>query len=120
MDTPDYMIRRWALENAAGEHDASCEQRPGFYLCHCSKRRRVTEGHAELPGSLFFNQPECPRCWQSVFHNGDCWECKQCSVTWSNAGTDAEFTDDYGDLQKSLKSWTHVNRVLGRRFDLPG
>jgi hypothetical protein len=119
MEDTSYMIRRWALQNAAGEHDDDCEQRPGFYICHCSKRRREAEGNAEPPENLFFSQPECPRCYQSVFHNGDCWECKYCSVTWSNTGTDPEFTDDHGDLQKSIKNWTRVSRLFGRRFDFP-
>jgi hypothetical protein len=117
---PDYMLRKWMLEDALGEHDDDCEQRPGYYLCHCSKRCREARGHDELPEDLIFQDPTCPRCYQTVFHNGDSWECKTCSVTWGSSGNDPEFIDDYGDLKKSLARWTRISRLYGRRFDLPG
>jgi hypothetical protein len=112
-DFDDIQTKRWFLENAAGEHDDECEQRPGFYFCHCSKRRREDEGLVE-PLNLVFT-PSCPHCYVEVFHNGDGFECKDCAIMWDNDGEYPEFQDDHGDLKSFIDRWTHVQRIQGRR-----
>lgn len=92
---------------ARGEHDDRCEYLavPGFYLCHCSKRRREKAGHTEPPGELIFQQPVCPRCEEEVYHDGDSWNCTRCCCHWKTDGTDAQFYDEYGDLDADLAKW---------------
>ncbi|MBK5250884.1 MAG: hypothetical protein JJE50_15865 [Actinomycetales bacterium] len=83
-----------------GEHDGLCEWRPGFYLCHCSKREREARG-LTTPPTLTHQYPLCSGCDREVYHNGDGWECGRCHTSWSSgAGEDERgtFTDDHGDL----------------------
>lgn len=103
----DRGAREHAESVARGEHDDRCEYLavPGFWLCHCSKRRREAAGHTEPPGELIFQQPICPRCDEEVYHGGDVWTCEPCCVTWQTNGTDATFYDDYGDLDADLAKW---------------
>jgi hypothetical protein len=90
-------IKRRHYESVArGEHDDQCEWRPGFYLCHCSKRRREAAGYTEPPGELIYQAPLCPRCYKETAHNGDGFACEPCRVTWDSDGVTATFTDDYG------------------------
>ncbi len=83
-----------------GEHDEKCEYDPGgFYLCHCSKRRREAAGFTEPPtDDLEFPPPDCPRCDKYLYWD-EGWSCDGCSLTWesSGAGSSARFTDDHGD-----------------------
>lgn len=91
---------------ARGEHDEHCEWRPaGFYLCHCSKRKRERAGYTEPPGALIFEYPVCPRCDQNVDHNGDSFTCPRCKVWWHHDNETAEFYDDHGDLAADLATW---------------
>lgn len=93
---------------ARGEHDGQCEWRaPGFYLCHCSKRRREAIGFTKPPAeALYFAPPACPRCGNDVDHDGEGWQCYVCRISWDPDGTGAEFTDDYGDdLAEDLANW---------------
>lgn len=87
-----------------GEHDGECEYDvdEGFMLCNCSKRRREAAGFTEPPTEpLWFPPPDCTHCGKKLSHDGDCWCCHECSLTWSGHGQDgAEFTDDYGDLSR--------------------
>lgn len=96
-----------------GEHDSRCEYLRGApsYLCHCSKRRREAAGHTEPPGDLEWVSPICPRCDEHVDHDGDSWTCPRCRAYWNAQGTDAQFYDDYGDLDASLAE--HVKAVRG-------
>ena len=95
---------RHDAEIAKGLHDADCEHRDnGHFLCHCSKRKREAGGYTEPPGELVWNHPECPRCGNEVDHNGDSFYCDPCKATWPNARGNAEFTDDYGELD--MKAW---------------
>lgn len=95
-----------------GEHDGQCEYDvTGFYLCHCSKRRREAKGITEVPtDDLDFPPPDCPRCFKSLVHDGESWRCYGCSLTWDSngAGDSATFTDDYGDLTATKKNWRAV------------
>lgn len=93
--------RRHHEEVANGEHDAQCEflRRPGFYLCHCSKRRREAAGHTEPP-ELEFVPPICLRCGTEVEVEAEGFSCGTCSATWDFDGQNAQFTDDYGDLSE--------------------
>lgn len=93
--------RRHKEAVARGEHDARCEylHRPGFRLCHCSKRRREAAGHIDPPGELIHQYPICPRCDQEVDHDGDSWTCPRCRCWWDRQGLTATFYDDYGDLE---------------------
>jgi len=90
-------------------HDPECEWREaGHFLCHCSKRRRIANGHTEPPGELIINYPTCPRCRNEVTHDGDSYVCDTCSVSWNSSyGDEGEFTDDYGDLDTSR--WDEVS-----------
>lgn len=89
-----------AREVAAGKHDNECESRPNSRLCHCAKRRREASGFTELPGELIHQAPMCPRCYNDVDFDGDGWACQECSVSWSENGLTAAWTDDYGDLSR--------------------
>lgn len=92
---------------ARGDHDEDCEYDVrGFYLCHCSKRRREAAGFTEPPSDeLYFPPPSCPRCDEDLdFDDG--WACRECRVHWSANGSDAEFTDEYGDtLAEDSARW---------------
>lgn len=88
----------YAEQVAAGRHDRECEQGDGFWICNCSKRRRVAQGRVTPPGDLEFPPPDCPTCEREVWHDGDGWCCDRCALSWSSNGTGAEFTDDHGDL----------------------
>jgi hypothetical protein len=100
------MRERHVAAVARGEHDDLCEYRvEGFYICHCSKRAREAAGFTEPPaGELHFPPPSCPRCDQDLDFD-DSWVCSTCHVRWDRHGTDAEFTDDYGDLAADLARW---------------
>jgi hypothetical protein len=100
---------------AAGRHDDQCEWAPtGFFLCHCSKRRREAKGHGELPkGELYFPPPMCPRCDRDVEHNGDSWTCPACSIVYDDRGEASMFTDDYGpDLAAERRK--HDEQVVSK------
>lgn len=89
-------------EVANGLHDTECEHRDnGYYLCHCSKRKRIAEGYTEPPEALLFSNPTCPRCYTETDHDGDSYYCVPCKVTWPDPNEPAEFTDDYGELDPS-------------------
>lgn len=93
-----------------GEHDEECEfDVGGFYLCHCSKRRREAKGFAEPPTEdLEFPPPCCPRCDEGLVHDGDGWICGACSLSWDSRGNghSAAFTDDFGDdLAGDVQRW---------------
>lgn len=87
---------------ARGEHDTQCEYRPKFYICHCSKRRRIAAGHTEPPGELLWQYPICQRCNEEVDHDGDNYTCPRCCCWWDDKGMTATFYDDYGDLSEVL------------------
>ena len=88
-----------------GEHDGQCEWREGgFFICNCSKRRRIAAGYTEPPGELIYEMPICPRCDKHVDHDGDSFTCPRCCVFWNADGT-AEFYDDHGDLTADLAKW---------------
>lgn len=90
-----------------GEHDEKCEfDVGGFYLCHCSKRRREAEGFTEPPTDrLEFPPPLCPRCEEELlYEDGFC--CPGCSLAWDSDNRTARFTDDFGDdLAAELEQW---------------
>lgn len=101
------VLERHAEQVARGEHDSQCEWRAeGFYLCHCSKRRREHDGFTEPPGELIFNNPVCPRCYHEVGHDGDSFTCPRCCAYWDEPGAEATFYDEYGDnLAADLAAW---------------
>ncbi|CAB4906205.1 unannotated protein [freshwater metagenome] len=90
---------------AQGHHDGECEygrrwKHLRVFLCHCHKRKREAAGHTEVPTEdLYFPPPSCPRCSESVDHDGDVWNCPTCALSWSSDGSarSCTFTDDYGD-----------------------
>ncbi len=101
-------IYRAAVER--GEHDDQCEfDVAGFYLCHCSKRKREAAGFTKPPrDEPFFPPPKCPHCHEWLEHDGDGWNCGECSLRWdSNGAADsARFTDVYGDdLAADAERW---------------
>lgn len=106
---------RYAAEVARGEHDDACEYDVrGFYLCHCSKRRREAAGHKEPPtdSGLDFPPPSCPRCDEDLGHDGDGWVCVGCSLSWDSSGYGACFTDEYGDdLAVRATEWAAKQEV---------
>lgn len=97
----------------AGLHDDRCEYDidSGFMLCHCSKRRREAAGHTTPPGPLVFVEPYCPRCDAHVYHDGDSFVCERCCCHWDRHGEEAEFTDEYGNLDPCAE---HAKRGCGR------
>jgi hypothetical protein len=103
------MIERYTQERNDGLHDYRCEWRArGFWLCNCSKRRRVAEGFTEPPkDDLYFPPPDCPHCDGTLGHDGDGWCCDDCSLSWDSdgSGDSARFTDDNDDLADSLAHW---------------
>ena len=107
--TDPHLLRfhaRHADQVAAGQHDETCEWEPGFYLCHCSKRRREAAGHTEVPtDDLDFPPPSCPRCYADLEHDGDGWDCTTCALSWDSDGSasSATFTDDYGSMDRCEK-----------------
>lgn len=98
-------MNREALERyqdalAARLHDDACERRERFYICNCSKRRRVASGLVTVPTvGLYFPPPTCPSCYVELTFSGDGWDCEDCSLTWNSAGdaSSARFTDDNDD-----------------------
>lgn len=113
----------YAASVERGEHDDLCEYDVrGFYLCHCSKRRREAEGFTEPPGDeLYFPPPSCPRCDDDLdFDEG--WACRRCHLHWNERGVDAEFTDDYGDdlAEESAKWKAHWFPAEVRSTDTTG
>lgn len=93
-----------------GEHDEKCEfDVRGFYLCHCSKRRREASGFTKPPSDdLYFPPPDCPRCGEGLTNDGDGWICGECSLSWDSNGDgrSAGFTDDFGgDLAGDAERW---------------
>lgn len=104
------VVERYHAAVARGEHDAECEyDTRGYYLCHCSKRRREADGHSEPPTEdLYFPPPSCPRCDNDLDSDGDSWRCYSCRLQWSYSGDadSAEFTDDYGpNLKAEVAAW---------------
>lgn len=99
-----------------GEHDEKCEYDVrGFYLCHCSKRRREAKGFTEPPTeNLEFPPPYCPRCDEGLAHDGDSWFCGACSLSWDSRGNGpAAFTDDFGDdLAGDAQRWRSKQPAL--------
>lgn len=98
-----------------GEHDEKCEfDVQGFYLCHCSKRRREAAGFTTPPTDhLEFPPPDCPRCNKELGHDGERWNCAGCSLTWDSNGDgrSASFTDDFGDdLAGDAEQWREQQR----------
>lgn len=96
-----------AASVARGEHDEKCEfDVRGFYLCHCSKRRREAEGFTEPPtDSLEFPPPLCPRCEEELHHD-EGFYCPGCCLAWDSDHRTARFTDDFGDdLAADAASW---------------
>lgn len=105
---------RMAAEHEAAveleKHDEQCEvDVRGFFLCHCSKRRREARGLTEPPtDDLYFPPPRCTKCDERLYHDGDGWACEDCSLSWdsSGAGRSARFTDVYGDdLVADAERW---------------
>jgi hypothetical protein len=103
---------RHQKELVDGLHDQDCEFRSeGFWLCHCSKRRREARGFTTPPNDdLYFPPPYCngPDCYNVLEHDGDSWRCYTCNLSWDSAGSgsSARFTDDYGpDLATEVSRW---------------
>jgi hypothetical protein len=99
-----------------GEHDEKCEYDVrGFYLCHCSKRRREAAGHTELPThDLYFPPPDCPRCHKDLSHD-EGWYCNGCSLSWDSTGygDSARFTEVHGDdLAADAEQWRSKQPAL--------
>lgn len=96
---------------ARGEHDSECEfdVDAGYYLCHCSKRRREAAGVTEVPtDDLYFPPPDCPRCGKGLDHDGDQWRCYPCCLSWDSngSGDSARFTDVFSDdLAADKRRW---------------
>jgi hypothetical protein len=97
---------------AQGEgHDSDCEQRiepnatgpggmaPGFYVCHCRRRARITRGLLDLPTDPpEFPPPQCPvgDCGRDLDHDGDNWHCTHCHITW-HSGRGERLTPEWDD-----------------------
>lgn len=90
---------RYAEAVERGDHDEQCEYDVrGFYLCHCSKRRREAAGYTEVPDEeLYFPPPSCPRCDDDLENDDGHWRCRDCRLIWDQYGRDAKFTDNHGD-----------------------
>jgi len=111
---------RYAEQIARGEHDDACEYDVrGFYLCHCSKRKREAAGFTEPPSDdLYFPPPSCPHCDGDLDSDGDSWCCYSCRLQWTQHGTDAEFTDDHGDdLAEDSAAWKARAAQLSKGAD---
>jgi hypothetical protein len=95
---PEDLAQRWAREHQAevdaGKHDESCEYKPGHWICDCSRRRRIDEGNTEPLGELIQHNPDCPRCYQEVEFDGDCFVCQTCCGVWSTDLTWSHFSDE--------------------------
>lgn len=93
-------FQRYLQQVEQGLHDDACEQRERSSLCHCSKRKRLSEGKTELP-EIYFPPPTCGGCGADVEFDGDGFNCPDCKVSWSSRVTDGDkadhFTDDHGD-----------------------
>ena len=109
--------RHHAEQVAAGKHDRACEWGPRVYtsqanglvsglsfnhMCHCLKRHRIALGFTELPGEIEWRNPCCPTCYEELDGDGDSWTCDSCHVSWGSRGTNAHWTDDYGDLGEAV------------------
>lgn len=99
-------------EVARGLHDEECEygtrlNLSRLMLCHCHKRKREQAGLTEPPtDDLYFPPPDCPRCGEDLVHDGDCWVCSPCALSWASNGDgrSCTFTDEYGDLEQDSAS----------------
>lgn len=113
----DDWVKEWTERCAAnyqaeaerGEHDEQCEYDVrGFYLCHCSKRRREAAGFTKPPtDNLEFPPPCCPRCDEELTYE-EGWDCRRCSLSWDSDGDgrSASFTDTFGDdLAADAERW---------------
>lgn len=97
---------------ARGEHDDQCEfDVGGFYLCHCSKRRREASGFTEPPTEhLEFPPPVCPRCEEDLHHD-EGFYCPDCHLAWGSDNRTAHFTDIHGDdLAADAERWRAKQR----------
>jgi hypothetical protein len=104
-------MERHAADVARGLHDDACEygkrlsNGTRLLLCHCSKRRREAKGFTAPPREdLYFPPPDCPRCDGDLDHDGDSWNCYECSLSWESngSGSSCHFTDDYGDITPAV------------------
>jgi hypothetical protein len=105
--------RRHAEQDARGEHDDECEWRAaGFWLCHCSKRRREAAGRTEPP-VMIFESPTCSGCDRAAEHTGDGWACPRCHVYFGDLYDEpGNWEDDYGpDLAADLAKWEAAQRT---------
>lgn len=109
-------LDKWAADIARqyqeaverGEHDEQCEYHvEGFYLCHCSKRRREARGIVEPPfRELYFPPPSCTECDADLDNDDGHWRCYTCKLTWDPSGCNPEFTDVYGEtLAEDSQRW---------------
>jgi hypothetical protein len=106
------IVSRHEQQVIEGKHDDECEFRAnGHYLCNCAARKRKASGYTEPPGELIHRAPDCPRCYEEVEHDGDCFRCDRCSVHWPDPNGEAEFTDDHGPLD--MKSWDEAKAARG-------
>jgi hypothetical protein len=109
----DRMAANYQASVERGEHDEKCEYDvSGFYLCHCSKRRREAKGFTAPPtDNLEFPPPYCPQCDAELdFDEG--FYCRPCSLHWDSDGhgDSARFTDEYGDdLTADAEHWRAIN-----------
>lgn len=113
------VVANYEAAVARGEHDDQCEYDPrGFFLCHCSKRRREARGLVSPPTEpLEFPPPDCPECDRGLVHDGDSFCCSHCSLSWDDAG-EAHFTDDFGeDLAGQAERWRSKQAALGVSSD---
>ena len=99
-------LNRHMAQRTAGKHDAECEWRKeGHFLCHCAYRARIASGFTDPPGELLYRSPLCPRCDETVEHDGDGWVCQTCNVTWTpnDPFDEGSFRDHYGELTGHLR-----------------
>lgn len=101
-----------AFEVRKGRHDDKCEWRyDGFFVCHCAKRQREASGLTEALEDIEFIAPHCPRCGAELYDLHDGWECQPCSTMWDRDGTNARFTDVYGDdLAADVAKWERTHK----------
>ena len=108
------ILSKHRTEVLAGLHDEKCEWRDErFLLCHCSKRRREAEGFTEPLEDLHFPSQFCPRCNSDLEYYGDGWNCETCHTSWDADGTNARFTDCYGDdLAEEVAAWDQKRKAV--------
>lgn len=97
----EWMRNKHTNEMERGLHDDQCEWRStGFYLCHCSKRRREADGLTAPLDDIYFPPPMCPSC-----------DCEYCRTTWDMDGTHAKFIDVYSDdLAADVVEWERTHK----------